>query len=377
MANYRSMSNLTWIVKGPLWIVGLFGCGLLLSQFLRPLIFESSEFTISSPIGLATIDEKSTSTHNADRNDPPPPANPSSTTVRPGTTAIVMFDTRLPVRGATGGDFSYWQQTANLNALYACAYAYDFLFYVPQGTQHTDDGHIGGHDSKHKTSGKCQAFGGTVDRGSPWCKMTGVAAAMEAGYETVVLIDSDAFLKVGHRSMSIATLERVNRGQHLKRRGSLLGYSNSSAADTAGKALYVAADYDVTKPNTGLQIWHNSPEAWELLRAWWKTNITNTVQSFEQSALISEEFKATGLQKHYNVMGRLNYQTKDVWDKLPVIHINSFLNKKVRRDVFMQALKDAKDMEDVLGVDGGACHTPMQSVKEIVPNDIIKRLLES
>lgn len=241
--------------------------------------------------------------------------------------AIVMFDTRkLDVN--LNSSYIYHRWAADLNYQYALSHGYDFFYIQSDGvvsyhhntTNETNllSVEMDGKESVSKTRTSCYLQFGNVTqpRGAPWCKLLGVAAAMEradAYYSTVVMIDSDAFFKLGApdietiiKNTTTATADQLNQPERVL------------------VHLPFDAPRHPRKPNTGLQIWRNTPESWSFLRQWWQTNHSPTTHAYEQSG-IDSLLKARGYRLEDCGIGLLHMKMmmKTEWNDpaLPAVHL--------------------------------------------------------
>ena len=110
------------------------------------------------------------------------------------TTAIVMADNRAPA--STSSAPTYPALAFALNALYACGHGYDLLYY-----------RMASPTCAHPLQGA---------RDASYCKMPAIAAALQAGYDSVAFVDSDSFFlqrlaAVARRAVRAAAAARRRR----------------------------------------------------------------------------------------------------------------------------------------------------------------------
>jgi UDP-arabinose 4-epimerase len=191
-------------------------------------------------------------------------------------TAIVMFDTRgLDVD--LDSDYIYHRWTADLNYQYSRRHGYDFIYMESEGViKYESDpaesvsAKTDGVNSVYKTRGSCYLElpekNLTVPRGASWCKLLGVASVLERGYSTVVMIDSDAFFKLGAPDIETSFFPEPGDQR-------LVWFPTN-------------APWNPQVPNGGMQIWRSpSPSSWRLLRQWWQINLSARRNCYEQDAL--------------------------------------------------------------------------------------------
>lgn len=289
-------------------------------------------------------------------------------------TVIIMFDNRPPVD--RGAPYEYWVHSAKLNSLYACAHGYDFIYLLDNATFDPSFTRLTpGANMKSKIVA-ASFLNKTVPRSAPWGKLSAVAHTLALGYDTVVFVDSDAFLKVGDRGLSIEALEKYYRGNYKYKTPHPPEYDPVESERTKGRGMYVAGDYAGranNEPNTGLHIWHNSPAAWEVLRAWWRTDVFAMEHPYEQNALWSKLFKSKGLHEKWAVLGRLAWQNRDGWPRHPATHMNSFVHKNWRRDFYNEAFNWSEPIKQFLG---NACPALQTQVRSVDSSVAIERYLD-
>lgn len=282
-------------------------------------------------------------------------------------TAIIMFDNRPPIDH--NADYEYWVHSAKLNSLYACAHGYDFMYLLDNATFDPSFNRMvpGAHMQSKKVA--ASLLNKTVPRSAPWGKLAAVAHTLAMGYDRVVFVDSDAFLKVGDKGLSIEALEKYYRGNYKYTTPKPPPYDPVESERVKGRAMYVAGDYagrENNLANTGLHIWHNSPAAWEVLRGWWRTDKFAMEHPYEQAALRTDHFNSKGLNEKWSVMGRLAWQNRDGWPRHPATHMNSFVHKNWRRDFYFEAFNWSKPIREFLGTACPALETQIISVDSSV-----------
>lgn len=240
-------------------------------------------------------------------------------------TAIVMFDTRTPEIGAD----NYWSLAAQLNLLYAQRFGYDFIYYLDDNIdvgQNTLSIGEEGENSSAKTAPLCY-LNGTVARGSPWGKLPALADALGRGYERVLYVDSDAFLRSDHAGVSV--------DQFFQRYGTV---------DEAKEiVLWLAsnAPWEPERPNAAFQLWVNRPQTMRLLRRWWRTDVAAQSHPYEQHA-IWEIFDTK--TSPIAVLEKFQWMEPEQWEHLPGMHIPSIWKEqravRMRRHLGKQSVTE-------------------------------------
>ena len=257
----------------------------------------------------------------------------TTTTVRGhASVAVIMYDTRRPyLEDDWAMHNQYWTAGAYLNGLWACKAGYDFIYYLEVNSKFTVDKTMTmneGFGGTSKTQVACH-LDGTVGRSPPWCKLAAVADALKLGYERVIFIDSDAFLKT--------------TGWGVKRdvNGLIAKFGGKDPRNHVDECdLWMPPDNNVRfQFNSGLQIWTKSPDVWDLLRRWWQTDVVPTHNAYEQDGLrVLAEFDPS-VAKRYCILYGLDF-LKD-WGKAPAVHVNSNRHD-LRAEVFSKYLDEAK-----------------------------------
>ena len=249
--------------------------------------------------------------------------------------ALIQFETRS-LNTPTG----YWRTTARLNAAYACQHGYDFLFYHMRMHPHGAAKDPQKHDSQNASeAGKApQGYDltsvcyleGRVGRAASWCALPAVADALSRGYDRVVKLGSDSFLKPD--APDIETILRTHwptvymhrwPPESISIKVSPPVFFASNAPGKWAKTLYMPSNQNACAgPNGDFHVWERSVRAWELLRKWWRSNDNCTVpynQGYlqEQSALTS----CRPLRfDEYAVLCKLTWNMPSRWAKLPAVH---------------------------------------------------------
>lgn len=244
---------------------------------------------------------------------------------------MVMYDTRDVV---ASGNYSYWNWAAKLNFQYARTHGYDFIFSYGQsmGVEEIPDNvtvESDGINSIYKTKHQCtlrRPGKPDVPRSAPWCKLLAVAAALECGYDTVVFIDSDGYLKTDAPSID-AIITTYGNGHED-------GEKNS---DWASPVVWFASNepWQWGVPNSAFHIWKSSPDAWRLLRQWWQQDTSAMSHAYEQGGLhISirscKHFQRTHIYRTCGVgVLKMPWCERNMWGALPMVHVTS--SSKYRR----------------------------------------------
>lgn len=192
-----------------------------------------------------------------------------------GTPLILMFDNRV------NDNFNPEKETENLvmlsatlNRLYALRHGYCFKLMKSGPCPHAKYGH----------------------RNPKWCKLLGIASALEDGFATVMIFDSDAY--INKMSISIPMFLAAMQNESL-RSPSELGFAWSPPSDDElasrlqnqtddfvyNATLVLTADWGRgSHSNTGVMIFRNNDVARRMLRAWWDVNDHNDAIDNEQFA---------------------------------------------------------------------------------------------
>ena len=172
--------------------------------------------------------------------------------LRRARTAVLMSDTHgpLPLPASTSA-LHYSSLAALVNAHYACANGYDFMF-----LQLVEDGCVGPQGTRRHPS---------------YCKLAAIAAAMRR-WSTVIFVDSDSWF-----APDAPPLEAM---LHAARDG-------DSGGGAAGPSLSLAWDWPYSNgPNCGFMVWRNSTRAQRLLTTWWHLSTGyDMMHDFEQRAM--------------------------------------------------------------------------------------------
>lgn len=266
--------------------------------------------------------------------------------------ALLIFDTR-PLK-AEDGKFAYWRSVARLNAAYACERGYDFLYYrmrsPPGSLQHFAN--FAGNTSQLTKMSKhlsplCYQHGRT-GRSASWCRLPAIAHALSLGYERVLNLGSDAFLK-----FDAPELEDIIRAHHptvyahkwppvaMHIRKSPHIIFGSNAPWSWGYRMHTSSHgNNCGGPNGDFVVYERSVGVWELLRKWWGIDDLcsrpfNTAGGFlqEQSALTN--CRALRLDE-YAVLCSLQWNNKHLWSKLPGMHVSSAQAPNAREQLITQ-----------------------------------------
>lgn len=224
--------------------------------------------------------------------------------------ALVMMDNRQP-------DLNLWLEqhgskrelnldaqarlvtmlTAYLNTRYACRHGYTLLFY------------------KLSHPGCAHPIWGM--RHPSYCKLTAIGDALAAGYEWVVYLDSDAFIRAPENLATI--LRKYGNGQA---EGGGAGYETPEA--------FFGWDHPFTLgPNMGFIVLQNTDLIRSMLRTWWNSyaGSFSEVHPFEQRSL---QWQVMHLQRFYRRIQTLSLRTMD--DSYPddVVHLDHNAGTKTR-----------------------------------------------
>ena len=166
------------------------------------------------------------------------------------TTAIVMADNRAPALTSTP---TYPALAFALNALYACGHGYDLLYY-----------RMASPTCAHPLQGA---------RDASYCKMPAIAAALQAGYDSVAFVDSDSFFLQRNVSLPSLVARYAPPPPH---------------AAAAPLGAWFACDLPQLgeRPNGGFHLWRRGDGAERLLRTWWpRRRPLQPRRDYEQHAL--------------------------------------------------------------------------------------------
>ena len=246
--------------------------------------------------------------------------------------ALIMYDTRRPyLDDEWAMSNQYWTAAAYLNGLYACGAGYDFIYYVEVDRKIDVDKTMTlneGWGGASKTQVACY-LDGTVGRSPPWCKLGAIADALKLGYERVIFIDSDAFLKT------------IGRGVEPNVDALIAKFGGSDKRNAVDECdLWMPQDLSASfKFNSGLQIWTKSPDVWDLLRRWWQTDVLPTHNAYEQDGLRALEELDPSVARRYCILYDMPFLRN--WGEAPAVHVNT--NKHdLRAEVFSKYLDEAK-----------------------------------
>lgn len=252
--------------------------------------------------------------------------------------AIVMMDNRPP-------DFSLWLKqhgasseltldsqaqlvtmlTAYLNMRYACRHGYTLLFY------------------KLRRPGCAHPLWGA--RHPSYCKLTAIGEALAAGYEWVVYLDSDAFVRA---SGSLPAL--------LHKYGAPADAASAGASTRLPEGspeAFFGWDHPFTLgPNMGFIALRNTPSVRAMVRLWWNSYAAtfSLEHPFEQRTL---QWQVMHLQRYARRVQTLSLRTMD--DSYPddVVHLDHNAGTKTRIWVMAGA---AAQLVVALDGAGGAAH---------------------
>ena len=211
-------------------------------------------------------------------------------------TAIVMADNRAP----TSSTPTYPALAFALNALYACGHGYDLLYY-----------RMASPTCAHPLQGA---------RDASYCKMPAIAAALQAGYDSVAFVDSDSFFL--HRNVSLPSL--------------VARYAPPPPhAAAAPLGAWFACDLPQLgeRPNGGFHLWRRGDGAERLLRTWWHLDggRFNTAHDYEQHAL---QWALWHLADAAPLMGTLQLKSMDDTFHEAIAHID---HTKAERRLWVMA----------------------------------------
>ena len=166
------------------------------------------------------------------------------------TTAIIMVDNGAP-SSASSSTLTYPALAFALNALYACGHGYDLIYY--------------------RMSSPTCAHPLQSTRDASYCKMPAIAAALQAGYDSVAFVDSDSFFL--HRNLSLP--------------GLVARYAPKPPHASSPAGAWFACDLPQLgdRPNGGFHVWLAGRAAPRLLRTWWHLDggSFNTEHDYEQA----------------------------------------------------------------------------------------------
>ena len=211
-------------------------------------------------------------------------------------TAIVMADNRAPSSSTP----TYPALAFALNALYACGHGYDLLYY-----------RMASPTCAHPLQGA---------RDASYCKMPAIAAALQAGYDSVAFVDSDSFFL--HRNVSLPSL--------------VARYAPPPPhAAAAPLGAWFACDLPQLgeRPNGGFHLWRRGDGAERLLRTWWHLDggRFNTAHDYEQHAL---QWALWHLADAAPLMGTLQLKSMDDTFHEAIAHID---HTKAERRLWVMA----------------------------------------
>lgn len=239
---------------------------------------------------------------------------------RSSDTVVIMYDTRPPRLSAEDSK-EYWSHAAFLNWKFACSRGYDFRYYQEINIAIKGDSVKGfsqeGNGGIFKQQLTCY-MNRQVGRATPWCKLAAVADSLAVGYKWVLILDSDAFFKSSGATATrgIPQLIEQYRGHYWERGDFDLWLASNSP-------------WGETRANTGMQIWKNTPAAWNLLRLWWQTDAKPTEHAYEQHGFVEMMKHHHELRPVFGILSKLRWMEPADWDSLPCVHIASF-QKAVR-----------------------------------------------
>jgi hypothetical protein len=212
-----------------------------------------------------------------------------------------MMDTRTPewsgwvAAGCDNLTFSTWTSDVDvisltyfMNLEYAKHHGYDLLFY--QGS------HGGCSDSHCLAACRHERWG---KRHASYCKLVGLAEALDAGYEWVVYLDSDAF--VANTTLSLPALLRAYG-------------ADPAAADgmpAAREEAFFGWDWPYTLgPNMGFIVLRNTPQMRQMVATWWNLHpgAYSMEHPFEQHAM---QWQLTHLEAYRQRLQTLTLRTMD------------------------------------------------------------------
>ena len=231
--------------------------------------------------------------------------------VRNGSVALVMTDTRSPelfdwskkgcrVEGVDYKHLGVATLTYYVNMKYANEHGYELLFYELQG-----------EGCAHY---KCGA-GCFHDRWGPrhpsYCKVAGLGAALAAGYEWAVYVDSDAFM--ANATLPLPELLRAY-----------------GANDLATADAFFGWDHPYTLgPNMGFIALRNTPLVKDLVSTWWNLDAGQFAveHPFEQRTL---QWGIMHMPRFRKRLVTLNLRTMDPDVREAVVHLDHNAGTKTR-----------------------------------------------
>lgn len=187
--------------------------------------------------------------------------------------------------------------TSYLNHRYACRHGYSLIFYQ-----------LSKPGCKHPLWGS---------RHPSYCKLAAIGEAVAAGYEWVVYIDSDAFIR-----------SRDNLATLLRKYGATLGDSGGRA--DGSPELFFGWDHPFTLgPNMGFIAMRNTRMVRSLLRLWWNVyaGTFSMEHPFEQHTL---QWQVMHLEAYASRMQTLSMRTMDESYPDDVVHLDHNAGTKTR-----------------------------------------------
>jgi hypothetical protein len=179
---------------------------------------------------------------------------------------------------------------------YACRHGYTLLFYLL------------------RTPGCVHPLWGT--RHPSYCKLTAIGEALAAGYEWVVYLDSDAFVRASDDLPSLLSKYGAP-ADAARRRGAHRGGPSSAVEPEA----FFGWDHPFTLgPNMGFIALRNTPSVRAMLRVWWNGYAAafSTEHPFEQHTL---QWHVMHLDRFRSRVQTLSLRTMDDTYPDDVVHL--------------------------------------------------------
>lgn len=232
--------------------------------------------------------------------------------------ALVMMDNRPPDLGGWlrqhggTGEFTLDSQaelvtmlTAYLNMRYACRHGYTLLFYQLRrpGCMHPLWG------SRHPS----------------YCKLTAIGEALAGGYEWVVYLDSDAFVRARHDLPSL--LQKYGAPEDAS---SIRGPNHIVNASAVEPEAFFGWDHPFTLgPNMGFIALRNTEHTRAMVRVWWNAfaGTFSMFHPFEQHTL---QWQVMHLDRYMARVQTLSLRTMDASYPDDVVHLDHNAGTKTR-----------------------------------------------
>lgn len=233
--------------------------------------------------------------------------------------AIVMMDNRPPDLGLWLRQYGGTQEltldsqaqlvtmlTAYLNMRYACRHGYTLLFYL-----------------LHQPNCVHPLWGA---RHPSYCKLTAIGEALSAGYDWVVYLDSDAFIRAQGSLPQLLT--KYGAPADAARRSGDGG--GDDVLTSAAPEAFFGWDHPFTLgPNMGFIALRNTPAVRAMVRVWWNSYAASfsLEHPFEQHTL---QWQVMHLDRFSRRVQTLSLRTMD--DSYPddVVHLDHNAGTKTR-----------------------------------------------